>query len=212
MGELIIRVIHKAGRNRIVLKDTDKISKLQEEIAKLVSVSFSNVDIYYDQSFKQRVKESGSTSLKKAKFQNGIQIFVKNQEAKFTTEIVVQKSFVVPETDDAEMKEEMKEETKEEHYGQTSDAKMEEEQKPEESSAEPEKQDQVPVEAAEPKEEIKEIKPEEDSENKETPKVEVPPKAEKKTEKPTAKKHKKPTAKHEGAKTSAKKTKPTKEA
>lgn len=77
------------------------------------------------------MKESGSTSLKKAKFQNGIQIFVKNQEAKFTTEIVVQKSFVVPETDDAEMKEEMKEETKEEHYGQTSDAKMEEEPKPE---------------------------------------------------------------------------------
>ena len=63
MGELIIRLFHKAGRNRITMEDTATIDELVEKIAATIGVPERTVDLYLDEAHTKPVKASGSSSL-----------------------------------------------------------------------------------------------------------------------------------------------------
>ena len=48
MAELIIRLTHKAGRNRITMKETDTYAQLLAKVAELTQVNIKFVDLYLD--------------------------------------------------------------------------------------------------------------------------------------------------------------------
>jgi hypothetical protein len=67
------------------MNEKAKVTDLYATIADLLAISPKGIELFKDQGFKKKFKLTLSHSLKKAGFGDGIQVFVKNEKAKFTT-------------------------------------------------------------------------------------------------------------------------------
>lgn len=64
MAELIIRLTHKAGRNRITMKEDETYGALVQKVSELTSVAPKMIDLYLDQTFKDKIKATEKDILK----------------------------------------------------------------------------------------------------------------------------------------------------
>lgn len=88
---IIVRVVSDAGRNRIEIDPRSTCEELKEIISAKIGVPARKIKLYADQAYKRPYKGTDSSSLKKAGFTNGSQVFVPAKNAKMQDIIHVPK-------------------------------------------------------------------------------------------------------------------------
>lgn len=102
--EIIIRVMSKAGRSRLEIKSSQKISDFKDELSKRLGVDKASLKMFHDQAFKKAFQPRESDTLAKAGLKNGDMLFVSNSDT-VMAQLPVVKVFK-PIDDEAKKKEE----------------------------------------------------------------------------------------------------------
>ena len=75
---IVIRIMSKAGRSRIEIKSSAKMSELKQEIANRLGLDAATIKMYSDQAMKKAVAGRDTDLLSKAGLKNGDMLHVGN--------------------------------------------------------------------------------------------------------------------------------------
>jgi len=93
--KLVLPPTHKLGRSRIEVPENLTFGAFLEKVATHLQLEASKLQLYKDDSFKQRVFAANSASITKSGITDGVLLFVANDTARLNIPVVKPKGCIL---------------------------------------------------------------------------------------------------------------------